>query len=82
MMKTSVEAEQAFYTAFLSAVASAAMNGLSMSVTLKGDEAISGIPTVEGWTPDTPPYGQAVTIGHTTIIAQEVRGFSMLSPHA
>ena len=81
-MSTSTETEQAFLTAFLSAANTASVKGLPMFVVLKGGEELEGIPTIEGWTPDTPPYGTPVTVGHTTIIAHEVVHFAMTHPSA
>jgi hypothetical protein len=79
-MSTNTEREQAFLTAFLSVVSTASVKGLPIFVVLKGGEELDGIPTMEGWTPDTPPYGTPVTIGHTTIIAHEVVHFAMSHP--
>lgn len=80
LMSTNVETEQSFFTAFLSVVSIASVKGLPISVVLKGGEELDGIPTMEEWTPDTPPYGTPVTVGHTTIIAHEVVHFSMTHP--
>jgi hypothetical protein len=76
-MPITATVEQSFWSAFLTAAVTAAQSGLEMTVLLKSDELLEGIPLVETMTAETLPYGQAVTVGGTDIIAHEVRAFGL-----
>ena len=79
-MSTSAETERAFWSAFLTTAAVATQSGLPMTVWLKGGERCRAIPTLDPMKTETLPYGQGVTLGHTTIIAAEVRRFCVTLP--